>query len=90
MRWLGNREKECASLPGWLPLAMGTPVALGLGGLLGRLGRLLGRLGAFLGRLGGVVGVSWAVLGAPWAVLSHRGNLRQALGRLLGVRGDLV
>ena len=27
--WLGYRDKECASLPGWLPLAKGTPVALG-------------------------------------------------------------
>eukprot|EP00959_Pyramimonas_sp_CCMP1952_P180435 3772983-Pyramimonas_sp.AAC.1 len=29
MRWLGYHEKECASLPGWLPLAKEMPVALG-------------------------------------------------------------
>ena len=29
IRWLGYHEKECASLPGWLPLAKGMPVALG-------------------------------------------------------------
>ena len=29
VRWLGYHDKECASLPGWLPLAKGMPVALG-------------------------------------------------------------
>ena len=29
IRWLGYHDKECASLPGWLPLAKGMPVALG-------------------------------------------------------------
>ena len=29
IRWLGYHEKECASLPGWLPMAKGMPVALG-------------------------------------------------------------
>ena len=29
IRWLGYHEKVCSSLPGWLPLAKGMPVALG-------------------------------------------------------------
>ena len=29
VRWLGYHDKECAGLPGWLPLAKGMPVALG-------------------------------------------------------------
>ena len=29
IRWLGYHEKECASLPGWLPLAKGMPGASG-------------------------------------------------------------
>ena len=29
IRWLGYHDKECANLPGWLPLAKGMPVALG-------------------------------------------------------------
>ena len=27
-QWLGYHDKKCASLPGWLPLAKGMPVAL--------------------------------------------------------------
>eukprot|EP00959_Pyramimonas_sp_CCMP1952_P432985 9067058-Pyramimonas_sp.AAC.1 len=28
VRWLGYHDKDCVSLPGWLPLANGMPVAL--------------------------------------------------------------